>query len=274
MSFIENPELVKLKEFLNEISSQPAKQGTIKAQAQSMGLEYFGFGRYGKSGQVTYLAHNGRLIPFHSPVKVTKSKNWKGKEDIKLDQTKDRPSKTLISSGEVKHIDQTLRDYNHEIINDIDDDQKNAIGALFSGKLDKINQSLMQGKNARHEEYAELVRILDNLMVQVKIPIALTAYRHTNQSNYQLSKKYFFNGYVKCSIDPSIIAEQGYNIIAIEMAKGAHGIYNDSGKKEIVLPRHSTIRITSKPIVLEPPVEDKYGRPSDPILLFRAILEQ
>lgn len=37
--------------------------------ARSLGLTYFGFGKYGKDGRVEYIVHEGRLIPFNAKVK-------------------------------------------------------------------------------------------------------------------------------------------------------------------------------------------------------------
>jgi ADP-ribosyltransferase exoenzyme len=274
VSFVEEPELVILKDFLEEASKPKEKVSPVKQQAQSMGLEYFGFGRYGRENHVTHLAHNGKLIPFHQPMKVSATKNWSGNQEIKVDQSGSRPSENLTPPNEVKHIDQTLRDFNHEEIKKFSDDEKNAIGNLFGGQLDRLNQALSQGKNAKNEEYAAMIKILDNLLLRMKIPIPLTAYRGTTDSGYQLSKRYFYSGYVTCAIDAAELTRQGKNVLALEMPKGAHGIYNDSGRKEIILPRQTTIRIVSKPIALEPPVEDKKGRPTDPILMWRAIIEK
>lgn len=50
----------------------PAQQSVVDAgqnimqQASQMGLVYFGFGRFGKDGQVTHIEQDGKLVPFKS----------------------------------------------------------------------------------------------------------------------------------------------------------------------------------------------------------------
>lgn len=43
--------------------SPTAQQNDVAAQAQRLGLEYYGFGKYGKDGTVTHISQNGRLVP-------------------------------------------------------------------------------------------------------------------------------------------------------------------------------------------------------------------
>jgi hypothetical protein len=46
-------------------ASKPAAEddSEIAKQAQQMGLDYLGFGRYGKNKKVTHTSQNGRLVP-------------------------------------------------------------------------------------------------------------------------------------------------------------------------------------------------------------------
>ena len=44
-------------------SDTPSKKSDAYQQAMKMGLEYYGFGRYGKGGSVTFRDHGGRLVP-------------------------------------------------------------------------------------------------------------------------------------------------------------------------------------------------------------------
>lgn len=43
-------------------STVPQKDDSAASQAKAMGLDYFGFGRYGKDKKVTHIVKNGRLI--------------------------------------------------------------------------------------------------------------------------------------------------------------------------------------------------------------------
>jgi len=43
-------------------STEPQKDNSAASQAKTMGLDYFGFGRYGKNKKVTHIVKNGRLI--------------------------------------------------------------------------------------------------------------------------------------------------------------------------------------------------------------------
>lgn len=44
-------------------SDTPSQKSGVYQQAMKMGLEYYGFGRYGKGGSVTYRDHKGILVP-------------------------------------------------------------------------------------------------------------------------------------------------------------------------------------------------------------------
>ena len=45
-------------------ASKPAAEDSeIAKQAQQLGLDYLGFGRYGKNKKVTHTSQNGRLVP-------------------------------------------------------------------------------------------------------------------------------------------------------------------------------------------------------------------
>jgi hypothetical protein len=43
-------------------STAPQKDDSAASQAKAMGLDYFGFGRYGKDKKVTHIVKNRRLI--------------------------------------------------------------------------------------------------------------------------------------------------------------------------------------------------------------------
>lgn len=51
-------------------SDTPSKKSGAYQQAMQMGLEYYGFGRYGKGGAVTYRDHGGRLVPVNKNLSV------------------------------------------------------------------------------------------------------------------------------------------------------------------------------------------------------------
>lgn len=46
-----------------EKSTTEPKVSQVAQQAQSLNLDYLGFGRYGKDGKVTHVVNNGRLVP-------------------------------------------------------------------------------------------------------------------------------------------------------------------------------------------------------------------
>lgn len=51
------------KDKVQGTSDTPSKKSGAYQQAMKMGLEYYGFGRYGKGGSVTFRDHGGRLVP-------------------------------------------------------------------------------------------------------------------------------------------------------------------------------------------------------------------
>lgn len=247
-----------------------APESDVRQQATAMGLDYFGFGRYGRDKSVTHLAHNGTLIPFHSPVGVKQSKDWKGKERVELDQEGDKPSSTLMHKDNIRFTDKTFKDHNKLVIKSLSDEEDDALGALLKGKLDKANITIRRGLNVRNQDHANNLSILDTTMDKFKTPIPVTIYRATGTTNYKKGNDYEFKGFLKGTIDPEKV--DGNHILAIDVPQGAIGVYNDNGSKDFVLPRGTRIKILSDPVAVNPPTEDKYGKPSKATVMFKAMV--
>jgi hypothetical protein len=243
----------------------------VRREAQAKGLEYYGFGRYGRDNKITYLSHKGTLVPFHAPLDVKKSKDWKGKEKTEIDQTKnDKPSSTLTHKDEIRFADKTLKDHNKLAIQSLSDDEDKALGQLLGGKLDRANVTIRRELNVRNDKHQEALGSLDSVLDKFKTPIALTVYRPTGTTNYKKGQDYEFKGFVKGTIDPTKV--DAHHLLAIDVPKGATGIYNDNGSKDFILPQGTRIKITSDPVAVNPPTEDKHGKPSDATLMFKAML--
>jgi hypothetical protein len=272
MLYTEPTLVVSYADYLSE-AQEPKSEA--HRQAISMGLEYYGFGRYGKDNQVQYLSHNGKLIPFHSPVPVTKNKNWQGKTEVKVDQSQPRPSEGLKSVEEVSWVDLKLKQYNKQMYPKFKDEQLDAIEELLGDKTTKqVNKSLMQGKNVNNPDHVTHMQTLDSVFDIMECPIAFTTYRPTQQTAYKKNKVYSFSGYVKTNIDPrNFIKNSDGHLLSIEINKGISFVYDDAGSKNFYLPKGTHIRIISDAVAVDPPIEDKKGKPTTPVLLFKAILE-
>ena len=89
---------------------QPA-DSSITQEAQKLGLQYFGFGRYGKNGKVTHHSVHGKLV--QDPTHMEQEKSAKKAADIKLaassgSGTKDKKVTEEFSQSlrkKVKHTD-------------------------------------------------------------------------------------------------------------------------------------------------------------------------
>jgi hypothetical protein len=55
--------MISLRALLNEILEPLEVDEAVMDDAKRQGLEYFGFGRYGKDGHVTHKSANGKLVP-------------------------------------------------------------------------------------------------------------------------------------------------------------------------------------------------------------------
>lgn len=73
-------------------------ESATSEEAKRMGLVYFGFGKYGREGKVTHIAHNGRLIPFNAKVKLTMDANPSHKHLVRADKRVFEGEPRLIQS--------------------------------------------------------------------------------------------------------------------------------------------------------------------------------
>ena len=124
--------------------------------------------------------------------------------------------------------------------------------------------------NVRDEKHTEALGSLEGVLDKFKTPIALTVYRPTGTTNYKKGSDYEFKGFVKGTIDPTKI--DAHHLLAIDVPKGATGIYNDNGSKDFILPQGTRIKITSDPVAVNPPTEDKHGKATAHTLMFKAML--
>ena len=66
----------------NGAEKMPPADSSITQEAQRLGLQYFGFGRYGKNGKVTHHSVHGKLV--QDPTHMEQEKSAKKAADIKL----------------------------------------------------------------------------------------------------------------------------------------------------------------------------------------------
>lgn len=113
----------QLKELIREVMQEAIQQESKASdEAKRQGLQYFGFGRYGKDGKLTHKSERGRLVPAKGPDdtglrpgKTDKSKNKMYKPGSSVAQAKvlqTGPNKGKLRRLNPRISPQTNRDRN------------------------------------------------------------------------------------------------------------------------------------------------------------------
>jgi hypothetical protein len=258
--------------FLEDKKPKPKKK-TPEEEAKSKGLTHLGMGRFGDGKSISHILHKGKLVNVHKPPKVKDEMDYTGKRRVTVEVQKEHPLESVRSDKEVKQLDKTLRDYNKEFVAKLDNDHKDSIGHLISGKLDTALSTFKRGQNPRDGETQKKIGKLDEVMKKSKTPISMSVFRPTNMDNFEKGKSYEYSGYLHTTLDPKEIEKHGKHLLHIEIPKGHPGIYNDrKAGKEYILPRRSQIHIVSDPVAISVPDFDKKGGITSPTLLWKAIV--
>jgi hypothetical protein len=250
------------------------KKKTPEEDAKSKGLKHLGMGRFGDGKSISHILHKGKLVNVHKPPKVKDEIDYTGKRRVSVEVQKDHPLDSIRSEKEVKQLDKLLRDHNKEFVNSLDDEHKDSIGHLISGKLDTALATYKRGQNPRDAGIQQKVNKLDDAMKKSKAPVSMSVFRPTNIDNFEKGKSYEYSGFLHTTIDPKEVENHGKHLLHIEIPKGHPGIYNDrKSGKEYVLPRRTQIHVVSDPVAVSVPDFDKKGGVSSPKLIWKAIVK-
>lgn len=256
----------KLSEFLTEEDKKKpdGTAGTDAAkQAKQLGLNYVGFGRYTdpKTGQVTYIVQNGRLVPFDKAVKTNSYVQQSGDDygnlakeqkpvlmqDMADLQKAYKPEK--FTDDELDAI-KLYTDANHDAVN-------TRLDSLPTGIMAKQIQPITPDDNT-----PEIIAAMDSALDKGKTPKDLVLFStlggDIDPSKFKPGLKLGFKGFRSTTVnmetaindlDPTL---GGGTVFQMNLAKGSKGLYADDfsstpGQGEFILPRGAKIKITAGP---------------------------
>lgn len=255
-----------LYEDLNGALVEPKSEAS--QDAAKLGLVYVGFGRYEnpKLGQITHIVQNERLVPFNKAVKSNTFKKTNG-DDFGTYNNVLKPE-----------IEQTHADLiNHYVPENYDEDELSAIESYTGEDYLDINDrlySLPTGipANKIEPEFSDddlplKIAALDSALKKSSSPKEFLAYISLGDGysleDFAPGQKIRFKGYRSTTINPNIALNFGSNtsgqnrrgqtlILQVLVKRGSKGMYVDDysstpGEGEFLLPRGSTIKITSGP---------------------------
>ena len=256
-----------IKEDLNQVKTDI--QSPSSQQAQKMGLEYVGFGRYvdPKTKQVSHIVQNNKLVQFNRAVKTNTFKN---------DNADDYGTYGAIMAPQI----QQLNDYlvSQYTADKYDDDELNAIYSYTNDMYPNINQRLASlppdvsavkiERTAPDDNIPDFIDAMDSMMKKSRAPVDFLTYTRMSPDyrieDFQPGMRFRFLSYRNTSINLNTVLNSAQVsqtsfagrpqvfILQILVKKNTKGIYavDYSAKPEdfeFILPRGSTIEIVQGP---------------------------
>lgn len=256
----------KFRDFLSEDlgGALVEPQSNAAKQAKQLGLVYVGFGRYEdqKTGQITHIVQNDRLVPFSKAVKTNTFQQQSGD---------DYGSYVKAMRPEIEQTSVALTNYYKP--EKYENDELDAIQLYTSTGYNDINQRLISlptgiaAKNIQPtspDDYVpSTIASLDSALSKSKSPMYFTVYagigNSYNPTQFVPGQTMTFKSYRSTSLNPNIIlnnverdGDQSTAVLQIQIKKDSSGMYvNDfstnSDESEYLLPRGTSIRIVDGP---------------------------
>lgn len=221
----------------DEVKREPRSQAAI--DAKRLGLKYLGFGRYAdRKGQVKFLVHNNRLVPFKSRDELydMESKAYDieddayGTEDPKkkklikqkadevrrkadeigkvVNQRERIDQNTMLKKyDDIEKTDRQLKKFYHSQV--FSDNEVEAIRAYTADMFGPINRYLYSGfeegtTGTQAQKIKATIADLDSAFDQTEIPFDYSTYTGLSDrykpENFKVGESYIFRGYVSTSL--------------------------------------------------------------------------
>jgi hypothetical protein len=256
----------RLTEDLNAALVEPTTPAA--KQAKQLGLQYVGFGRYEdpRTGQVSHIVQNDRLVPFQAAMKTNtyqqQQTNDIGNFTKSLDDNTQQLN-TILSQAyppEAFSEDEldAIAEYTDSAFFDIND-------KLYSMPLGVSADEIVPQYNG--DMIPEYIRSLDNAIAKTQAPDNFVVYtalgKEYKLDDFAMGSTFAFKGYRSTTINPSIalnynprVADSGAKrtiyALQINVPAGAQGIYAEDvsrnpGENEFILPRGSKVRVIDGP---------------------------
>lgn len=258
-----------VKEDLNGALVEP--QSAASAEASRLGLVYVGFGRYEnpQTQQITHIVVNGKLVPYTKAIKTNSFK-----------QTSGADLSTYVNdmSADLQPLQDVLLKHYSDI--GYTGDELAAVQQYTQGSDFAINNRLWQlpvGIPADQIQPAydgdtipQTVASLDNALMKSQTPTDLLTYialpKDFDITSINQGSNITFKGYRSSTLNPSLAVEgagaaqelgnfdlrRKTFMLQLKVPKGSSGMYVDDysanpGESEFLLPRGSTVTISSTP---------------------------
>lgn len=266
-------------------------KGKASREAKRLGLKYIGFSRYAdKSGNVTHVAKGDKLIPYTINEETKKPTKKPAKKDVKPSKEELERKAAMDTASADREIDKQTQAYqqsnaaqiiqtNQALIQLYDpslfsDEQIDAILAYVNGDAATINRYLYKGFDDVTDQNIAMtigaeIDALDSAFDGAGAPMEYTVYtalsaRYT-PDKMKVGSTYIFRGFVSTSLDHNVITDQfafseGEVNILLELTirPNQKALYLEGfasepqGDFETLLPRGTTIQITSGPNPVDP----------------------
>ena len=232
-----------------------AKSGTeARDKARQMGLEYYGFGYWGRNDKVLYHTEGGELKPVNSKHYVVTAQ--------KKHTHKSQPSKEGYNYKPIPSTTPYDKLYSHaaKVEKSLTKKEKYSLDEYVNSSSG-INAQLAQGNKPDWNDWSSDIKNLDNIMKKSKMPEDVTVYRGIPSINLarkmieELKKSNFIHipTFMSTSFSPD--AARGFqsynNYMVIKISAGSSALpvhysderYSFEGEYEVILPRDSVLKL-------------------------------
>lgn len=266
---------MRLRQALYEDLSYATKEIQSKAaqDAAKMGLQYVGFGRYTdpKSGQVTHIVQDERLVPFKRAIKTNTFKT-NSADDYGLLSSIYQPQTDELNAALTSSFPP----------NKYSDSELKSLYNFTNGRYAEINSRLSNlplGVSAKEiepttpdDDLPDLIADLDNIMKKSRAPGDFIAYcrLHSDIDPYSIQpgSKFAFKGFRSLttslnntvndqdsSVQTSPAGREMISVMQIRIRKNNRGIYAadyspNANENEFILPRGTIVHIHDGPKTL------------------------
>ena len=257
----------KIFEDLNQV--KVPEQSNASQEAQKKKLNYVGFGRYvdPKTGQVTHIVQNDKLVPFNRAVKTN---------TFKTNNADDYGSYGAIMAPQIEELHNYLTtaytpekydDAELDAIYNFSDTAYSDINARLSSLPSNVAANKIE-KTSLDDTMPEFIATMDSAMKKIRTPIDFLTYTRLSADyrvqDFAKGLVFKFKGYRDTSISMNAVLNSAQaaqtsfagrpQVILLQLLvpKNSRGIYAadfspNAMDGEFILPRGTTVEVMSDP---------------------------
>jgi hypothetical protein len=240
------------------------KKSPAAQEAASMGLQYVGFGRYEdpRSGQVTHIVQNDKLVPFSRAIRTNTYQTHSADDfGTYLNALSPDLDKDLSELAKVFTPDKYSEEELDAIKKYTDNSYYNVSNILNKLPMGIIGKQIQPANIS--DDTPKLIEAMDAAMMRNKVPTDVIGYISLSQdidtNMLGAGRKLGFKSYRSTTLAMNTLLDQYTNsgsgggvVLQVLIPKGSNGLYADDfsanpGEREFILPRSSSIEILSGP---------------------------